>query len=166
MQVQNNLQICIGHLIGIIIWPTQVRISPLFLALLPQILKHTHYVLDQVGLLLVLMDSSNPSVCVCKSTKKMHLISTKNKKGSYTIVEKRAPYLATPSSKYIQDFSQEITLSIEFSTTTSSSIYYKTTVAKLHENTKIWSRPTLVQQSAIEREDAIESKRKKEKLKQ
>ena len=160
MQVQNNLQICIGHLIGIIRWPTQVRISPLFLALLPQILKHTHYVLDQVGLLLVLMDSSNPSVCVCKSTKKMHLISTKNKKGSYTI-EKRAPYLATPS-KYIQDFSQEITLSIEFSTTTSS-IYYKTTVAKLHENTKIWSRPTLVQQSAIEREDAIEREKERKK---
>ena len=165
MQVQNNLQICIGHLIGIIIWPTQVRISPLFLVLLPQILKHTHYVLDQVGLLLVLMDSSNPSVCVCKSTKKMHLISTKNKKGSYTI-EKKGPLSCYSSSKYIQDFSQEITLSIEFSTTTSSSIYYKTTVAKLHENTKIWSRPTLVQQSAIEREDAIESKRKKEKLKQ
>ena len=74
----------------------------------------------------------------------------------------RAPYLATPS-KYIQDFSQEITLSIEFSTTTSSSIYYKTTVAKLHENTKIWSRPTLVQQSAIEREDAIERAKERKK---
>ena len=96
MQVQNNLQICIGHLIGIIRWPTQVRISPLFLALLPQILKHTHYVLDQVGLLLVLMDSSNPSVCVCKSTKKMHLISTKNKKGR----EKGPPILLLPLSTF------------------------------------------------------------------
>ena len=32
----------------------------------------------------------------------------------------------------------------------------------MHENTKIWSRPTLVQQSAIEGEDAIERMRKKE----
>ena len=100
-------------------------------------------------------------VCVCANQPKRCISFQQRIKRQLHYSRKRAPYLATPS-KYIQDFSQEITLSIEFSTTTSSSIYYKTTVAKLHENTKIWSRPTLVQQSAIEIEDAIERKRKRE----